>query len=313
MRIIFMGTPTFAVESLKVLHASKHEVVAVITSVDKPAGRGRKLNQSEVKQFALEAGLPILQPVKLKDEDFLKEIKSLNADLFIVVAFRMLPEVLWSLPKLGTFNLHSSLLPNYRGAAPINWAIVNGEKKTGVTTFFINENIDTGEILMQAETDIAADEDAGSLHDRLMIIGAELVLKTANALEKGELKPKAQTEVPNRREAPKIFKDDLRINLKDSTAHIYNLIRGMSPFPGAWTILQTKGEEKSLKIFASEILEDIPLSNTGKIEIWNKNQIILHLKDGVLSLKALQIEGKRRMNAQDFVNGRILEEGAKII
>tara|TARA_R110002050_G_scaffold2603_5_gene14838 strand:- start:69 stop:995 length:927 start_codon:yes stop_codon:yes gene_type:complete len=308
-----MGTPAFAVESLKALHGSKHEVVAVITSVDKPAGRGRKLNQSEVKQYALEAGLPILQPIKLKDEDFLNEVKALKADLFVVVAFRMLPKVLWSLPKYGTFNLHSSLLPNYRGAAPINWAIVNGETKTGVTTFFINENIDTGEILLQAETDIAKDEDAGSLHDRLMQIGAELVLKTTDALENGSLEPKAQNEFSPRKEAPKIFKDDLKINPMHSTKHIYNLIRGMSPFPGAWATVKVKGEEKTLKLFASEILEDIRPSSAGKIEILNKNQIILHLKDGALSLKALQIEGKRRMNAQDFINGRILEEGTEII
>lgn len=313
MRVIFMGTPAFAAESLKSLHNSHHEVVAVITAVDKPAGRGRKIHQSAVKECALELGLPILQPVKLKDPDFLSEVKAFAADLFVVVAFRMLPQVLWSMPRLGTFNLHSSLLPNYRGAAPINWAVVNGEDKTGVTTFFINENIDTGEILLQKETRIAKDEDAGSLHDRLMQIGAELVLETANALEKGELKPRAQDEVQSLKDAPKIFKEDLRIDPKLKTEEVYNLIRGMSPFPGAWAKISINGEEKTLKIFASEILENPSAGELGKIEILEKNQIILHLIDGVLSLKALQIEGKRRMNAQDFINGRILEQGAKII
>ncbi len=313
MRVIFMGTPAFAVESLKALHQSKHEVVAVVTSVDKPAGRGRKIQQSAVKEYAAAEDIPILQPPKLKAEEFLSNLRSYKADLFVVVAFRMLPEVVWSMPRLGTFNLHSSLLPNYRGAAPINWAIVNGEEKTGVTTFFINEHIDTGEILLQRETNISPSEDAGSLHDRLMSIGAELVLETANALENNELKPHAQKEIPEQKEAPKIFKEDLRITPELKREHIYNLIRGMSPFPGAWATIKIKGEEKTLKIFASEKSDRQPSGVLGEIEILEKNQIILNLGDGVLSLKALQIEGKRRMNAQDFINGRILEDGVKII
>jgi len=313
MRVIFMGTPEFAVESLKALDNSNHQVVAVITSVDKPAGRGRKIHQSAVKEYAIEAGLPLLQPLKLKDPAFLAEVEAYNADLFVVVAFRMLPQVLWSMPRLGTFNLHSSLLPNYRGAAPINWVIVNGEEKTGVTTFFINEDIDTGEILLQKETSIAKDEDAGSLHDRLMQIGAELVLETANALEKGKLKPQVQDEVPSLKEAPKIFKEDLRIDPTLETERVYNLIRGMSPFPGAWAKITINDEEKTLKVFASEVSEISSSTEPGEIEVFDKNQIILHLKDGALSLKALQIEGKRRMNAQDFINGRILEQGATVI
>jgi methionyl-tRNA formyltransferase len=313
MQIIFMGTPAFAVESLKVLHQSNHEVVAVITAIDKPAGRGRKLNQSAVKEYALIENIPILQPNNLKDESFLDEVKALEADMFVVVAFRMLPKVLWSIPKYGTFNLHSSLLPDYRGAAPINWVIVNGETKTGVTTFFINEDIDTGEILLQAETKIAADEDAGSLHDRLMTIGAGLVLETANGLASDLLKPRAQENHAQLNDAPKIFKENLRINPAENREQVYNLIRGMSPFPGAWAKIIVDGEEKTLKIYKSEKLDLDEDFQVGDLRVLDKNNIILVFKDGALSLKALQIEGKRRMNAQDFINGRILEEGAKIV
>lgn len=313
MRIVFMGTPSFAVESLKALHESPaHQVVAVVTSVDKPAGRGRKLNQSAVKEYALKEGLSLLQPEKLKEDSFLDALKKLNADLFVVVAFRMLPKVVWSMPKYGTFNLHSSLLPDYRGAAPINWAIVNGEKKTGVSTFFINEDIDTGEILLQKETAIAPDEDAGSLHDRLMLLGADLVLETADGLEAGKLKARAQPDVEHVKDAPKIFKEDLELDLQKNTLEIYNHIRGMSPFPGAWASVIIKGELKTLKIYASAIRNSKPAMETGEIAVLGKQEIVLALKDGALCLKALQIEGKRRMNSQDFINGRFFEDGAKI-
>ena len=313
MRIIFMGTPAFAVESLKVLHQSNHEVVAVITAIDKPAGRGRKLNQSAVKEYALSEDLNILQPNNLKDEGFLEQVKAFNADMFVVVAFRMLPKVLWSLPKQGTFNLHSSLLPDYRGAAPINWVIVNGETKTGVTTFFINEDIDTGEILLQEETQIGADEDAGALHDRLMIIGAGLVLKTANGLASDVLKPQAQESNSRLNDAPKIFKEDLRINPAEKREQVYNLIRGMSPFPGAWGKVLVDGQEKTLKIFQSEMYDLDEKFEVGELRVLDKNNIILVFKDGALRLKALQIEGKRRMSSQDFINGRLLEKGAIMI
>jgi methionyl-tRNA formyltransferase len=313
MRIIFMGTPAFAVESLKVLHQSNHAVVAVITAIDKPAGRGRKLNQSAVKEYALSENLNILQPNNLKDEDFLEQVKAFNADMFVVVAFRMLPKVLWSLPKYGTFNLHSSLLPDYRGAAPINWVIVNGETKTGVTTFFINEDIDTGEILLQEETQIGADEDAGALHDRLMAIGAGLVLKTANGLASDVLKPQAQESNSHLKDAPKIFKEDLRINPAESREQVYNLIRGMSPFPGAWGKISIDGQEKTLKIFQSEMYDLDENFEVGELRVLDKNNIILVFKDGALRLKALQIEGKRRMSSQDFINGRLLEKGAIMI
>jgi methionyl-tRNA formyltransferase len=313
MRIIFMGTPAFAVESLKVLHQSNHAVVAVITAIDKPAGRGRKLNQSAVKEYALSENLNILQPNNLKDEGFLEQVKAFNADMFVVVAFRMLPKVLWSLPKYGTFNLHSSLLPDYRGAAPINWVIVNGETKTGVTTFFINEDIDTGEILLQEETQIGADEDAGALHDRLMAIGAGLVLKTANGLASDVLKPQAQESNSHLKDAPKIFKEDLRINPAESREQVYNLIRGMSPFPGAWGKISIEGQEKTLKIFQSEMYDLDENFEVGELRVLDKNNIILVFKDGALRLKALQIEGKRRMSSQDFINGRLLEKGAIMI
>jgi methionyl-tRNA formyltransferase len=313
MRIIFMGTPAFAVESLKVLHQSNHAVVAVITAIDKPAGRGRKLNQSAVKEYALSENLNILQPNNLKDEGFLEQVKAFNADMFVVVAFRMLPKVLWSLPKYGTFNLHSSLLPDYRGAAPINWVLVNGETKTGVTTFFINEDIDTGEILLQEETQIGADEDAGALHDRLMAIGAGLVLKTANGLASDVLKPQAQESNSHLKDAPKIFKEDLRINPAESREQVYNLIRGMSPFPGAWGKISIDGQEKTLKIFQSEMYDLDENFEVGELRVLDKNNIILVFKDGALRLKALQIEGKRRMSSQDFINGRLLEKGAIMI
>jgi methionyl-tRNA formyltransferase len=313
MRIIFMGTPAFAVESLKVLHQSNHAVVAVITAIDKPAGRGRKLNQSAVKEYALSENLNILQPNNLKDEGFLEQVKAFNADMFVVVAFRMLPKVLWSLPKYGTFNLHSSLLPDYRGAAPINWVIVNGETKTGVTTFFINEDIDTGEILLQEETQIGADEDAGALHDRLMAIGAGLVLKTANGLASDVLKPQAQESNSHLKDAPKIFKEDLRINPAESREQVYNLIRGMSPFPGAWGKISIEGQEKTLKIFQSEMYDLDENFEVGELRVLDKNNIILVFKDGALRLKALQIEGKRRRSSQDFINGRLLEKGAIMI
>jgi methionyl-tRNA formyltransferase len=313
MRIIFMGTPAFAVESLKVLHQSNHAVVAVITAIDKPAGRGRKLNQSAVKEYALSENLNILQPNNLKDEGFLEQVKAFNADMFVVVAFRMLPKVLWSLPKYGTFNLHSSLLPDYRGAAPINWVLVNGETKTGVTTFFINEDIDTGEILLQEETQIGADEDAGALHDRLMAIGAGLVLKTANGLASDVLKPQAQESNSHLNDAPKIFKEDLRINPAESREQVYNLIRGMSPFPGAWGRISIDGQEKTLKIFQSEMYDLDESFEVGELRVLDKNNIILVFKDGALRLKSLQIEGKRRMSSQDFINGRLLEKGAIMI
>ena len=259
LRIIFMGTPGFAVESLKALVENGYNIVAVITTPDKPAGRGQKLFISPVKRYAVEMGLPVFQPEKLKNPVFLEELKGLQADLQIVVAFRMLPEVVWSMPPLGTFNLHASLLPQYRGAAPLNWAIINGETETGVTSFLLSHEIDTGRILFTEKTQINNNDTVGDLHDRLMITGASLVLKTVDALARGEIKPVDQNEllgsVTEIKHAPKLFRGDMRINWQRPAADVRNLIRGLSPYPAAWTTLKKIETDQSaeLKIYYAEI------------------------------------------------------------
>ena len=318
LRILFMGTPEFAVESLKALVENGYNVVGVVTMPDKPAGRGYKLQPSPVKQYALQQGLTVLQPEKLKDEGFLNKLKRLNADLQIVVAFRMLPEVVWNMPPEGTFNLHSSLLPQYRGAAPINWAIINGEKETGVTTFFLSHEIDTGKIIFQEKTMIDDRDNAGTLHDRLMIMGAQLVLKTVDTILEGNVQPIPQDElfrdISELKAAPKIFKEDCQVDWNKSAREIYNFIRGLSPYPAAWTELLSAGDEEKLrfKLFAGE-----PIENTthgllpGSISTDNKTYLDVAVKDGFLRVTELQLTGKRRMNTIDFLNGYNFEEEAR--
>lgn len=305
LRIIFMGTPEFAVVSLDALYKSEHEIVAVVTVQDKPAGRGQKMQESPIKKYAVENNIPVLQPDKLKDEKFIEELKSFNADLFVVVAFRMLPEVVWNMPPKGTFNLHGSLLPQYRGAAPINRAVMNGEKETGVTTFFIEKEIDTGNILFTEKTQIAINETAGDVHDRLMNIGAKLVVKTADAIESGIVKPISQNALAEKIEiktAPKIFKDDCRINWNNEVTQTYNHIRGLSPYPTAWTILHSD-TQITVKIFECSFKVKEQNIRPGTILTDNKTYIHVAAKNGFISIKSLQLEGKKRLSTDEFLRG----------
>lgn len=304
-KILFSGTPDFAVESLKILVENGYNICGVITAPDKPAGRGMQMQQSAVKKYALSKGLYILQPEKLKDAVFLSEVASLKADLHIVVAFRMMPEQLWSMPRLGTLNLHASLLPQYRGAAPINRAIMNGETTTGVTTFFLKHEIDTGDIILSDKVDIGPTETAGELHDRLMHIGAALVLKTVQQIEKGNFSTTPQKSITSElKHAPKIFKNDCIINWSDKTSTVFNQIRGLSPYPGAFTMLEDKnGKTLTLKIYSALFLESKELSETGKIISDNKSFLNITTSDGIISIKELQLEGKKRMSAEEFLRG----------
>ncbi len=305
LKILFSGTPDFAVESLKILFENGYNICGVITAPDKPAGRGMQMQQSAVKKYAQSKGLFILQPEKLKDPAFLLQVASLNADLHIVVAFRMMPEQLWSMPRLGTLNLHASLLPQYRGAAPINRAIMNGETTTGVTTFFLKHEIDTGDIILSDKVDIGTTEIAGELHDRLMHIGAALVLKTVQQIEKGNLSTTPQNSIASTiKHAPKIFKNDCIINWSDKTSTVFNQIRGLSPYPGAFTLLEDKnGKTLTLKIYIASVVENKELLEAGKIISDNKSFLNLATSDGVISIKELQLEGKKRMNVEDFLRG----------
>ena len=270
LRILFMGTPEFAVASLNILVENNYSIVGVITAPDKPAGRGKKLRQSAIKEYALEHNLNILQPTNLKNPEFISQLKALQADLQIVVAFRMLPEIIWAMPELGTFNLHASLLPQYRGAAPINWAIINGENKTGVTTFFLDKEIDTGHIISSESTDILTTETAGDIHDRLMGLGSQLVLKTTQAISKGEIKTTSQKEILTSetkiKHAPKLNKENCRINWDDNGENIYNLIRGLSPYPAAYTFLCKRDKKLNLKIFNSRYESSPNSTETGIVE-----------------------------------------------
>lgn len=312
MRIVFMGTPEFAVASLDVLFKNGYEIAAVITAPDKPAGRGRKLQQSAVKEYAVANNIPVLQPEKLKDPAFIAELTALRPDLQVVVAFRMLPEVVFSIPPMGTFNLHGSLLPQYRGAAPINWAIMNGETETGVTTFFLNNEIDKGAILLTASLPIGETETAGELHDRLMALGAAQVLKTARALEAGTVTATIQQGAgTDLKPAPKLFKTDGEIDWTLPVSMIYNKIRGLSPYPAAWTSL--KGLQ--LKIFAVEKLADLTEDailtlemragkyTPGEILSDGKTFLLYRAQDGFLALKDIQLENKKRMKIEDFMRG----------
>lgn len=307
LRIVFMGTPDFAVESLRALVDYGYDVVGVITAPDKPAGRGRKLKPSAVKAFAVEKGLRVFQPEKLKNEDFLNELRSLKADLQVVVAFRMLPEVVWDMPPLGTFNLHASLLPAYRGAAPLNWAIINGETESGVTTFKLQHEIDTGNIIFQEKTTIGPDDNVEVLHDKLMEIGAKLVLKTVDALAQGNVEfVNQQTLVEKGVEptpAPKIFKDDCRINWNRKAETIRNHIRGLSPHPAAWTnLVDADGNETMLKIFSTAI-DDATTAVPGTIETDGKTYFKIATGDAWLHVQQLQLAGKKRMSVDDFLRG----------
>lgn len=304
VKIVFMGTPDFAVGVLKALIENNYKVVGVVTAPDRPSGRGRKVNQSAVKKYALEQNLSILQPTNLKDALFLQELKQLNANLQVVVAFRMLPKVVWQMPKLGTFNLHASLLPNYRGAAPINWAIINGEKTTGVTTFFIDEKIDTGAIILKEEILIEKNDTAGTLHDKLMDLGSALVIKTVAFIEKGNVETKQQTilDTEQIKDAPKIFKETCKIDWGNTMDAIYNKIRGLNPYPGAWTHFYNGDEALEMKIYNVNKIEQKHKYNTGQL-ITTKSELKVAVKDGYILIKELQIPGKRKMKTTDLLNG----------
>lgn len=300
LRIIYMGTPEFAVPSLEILLVHKFNVVAVITSPDKPQGRGQKVTYSPVKECALRHNLPVLQPTNLKAPAFIEELKSYNANLQVVVAFRMLPEAVWAMPALGTFNLHASLLPQYRGAAPINWAIINGEKETGVTTFFMKHEIDTGSIIFQEKEPIYDQDDAGSLYERLMKKGANLVLKTVQAIHTGNYPQLPQPENAVIKHAPKIFKETCAINWNQDSQRILNFVRGLSPYPGAWTLFG----EKSYKIY--KVTHAGRTANSTPVGTVNTDQkSFLHVKtlDGWISVVELQAEGKRKMKIEEFFRG----------
>ena len=309
IRIVFMGTPDFAVESLKALVEKGYNVVGVITAPDKPAGRGRQLSESAVKQYAVQQSLRVLQPEKLKNPEFIAELESLKADLQVVVAFRMLPEMVWGMPPMGTFNLHGSLLPQYRGAAPLNWAVINGETETGVTTFLLSHEIDTGRIMFQEKIEIAENDTVGDLHDRLMVIGANLVVKTVDALAGGNVEAIDQEHFidnPERiKHAPKIFKDDCRIDWTKDTESVRNLIRGLSPYPAAWTELEHPGKEETLtaKIFAATRDNTSLPASPGTLQTDGMKFLKIACPDGWLSVTDIQLSGKKRMKTDELLRG----------
>lgn len=309
LRIVYMGTPDFAVESLKCLVEGGYNVVGVITMPDKPVGRHASVLQpSQVKEYAVSQGLRVLQPEKLKEESFVEQLRSLQADLQIVVAFRMLPEVVWNMPRLGTFNLHASLLPQYRGAAPINWAVINGDTETGITTFFLKHEIDTGEIIQQVRVPIADTDNVEVVHDKLMKLGGELVLETVDAILDGTVKPIPQEELMKQetelRPAPKIFKETCRIDWSRGVKQVYDFIRGLSPYPAAWTELcMADGTRPALKIYETEKIFVSHAMKTGDIRTDRKTYFQIAVKDGFINVLTLQLAGKKRMNVADFLRG----------
>ena len=311
LRIVFMGTPDFAVTILHRLIEQKYNVIAVITAPDKPAGRGRKLNESAVKKYAKEQNLHVLQPTNLKDEAFVSELQSLKPDLQIVVAFRMLPKIVWSLPKFGTFNLHASLLPDYRGAAPIHWAIINGETKTGVTTFFIDDKIDTGEIILKEETPIANNETVGTLHDKLMDLGADLVVKTVDAIADNKITTTPQQTLEEK-SAPKLNSENTRIDWSLDINQIYNKIRGLNPFPTAWTLINNGDEEILTKIYDVEKVVEHHSYPIGKI-IASKKELKIAVKNGFIKVNEIQLSGKRKMDTKSLLNGFTFTENATVL
>lgn len=299
MRIVFMGTPDFAVPSLDILLKNGHDIVGVVTATDKLGGRGGKqLLQSAVKQYAVQHNLNILQPEKLRNPEFIEALRALNADIFIVVAFRMLPEIVWSMPPHGTMNLHGSLLPQYRGAAPINWAIIKGEKETGVTTFFLKHEIDTGDVLFRATLPIGEDDTVGEIHDKMMFLGAEMVLKSVQAVEKGNYatQPQLDTEATH---APKIFHETCNIDFNQTTEGVHNFVRGLSPYPTAWTVL----DNLKLKVFKTQKEITPPQHTVGEWVSDNKNYIKIATQNGYIHLLDIQLEGRKRMTVKDFLNG----------
>lgn len=312
LRIVFMGTPDFAVHTLKSIVEAGYEVAGVITAPDRPAGRGRKLHESAVKKYAVEQDLKVLQPTNLKSEEFLKELKDLNANLQVVVAFRMLPEVVWKMPKLGTFNLHASLLPQYRGAAPINWAIMNGETETGVSTFFIDEKIDTGEMIFQEKVQITPSDNAGSLHDKLMHTGGQLVLKTLAAIEEGQVQTVSQKEAAELKSAHKLTRENTKINWQRPIDETYNFIRGLSPYPSAWTTLQNGEEEVMMKVYETEKEKEKHDLETGHLFQEDKN-VKIAVPGGFIVLKEIQLPGKRKMPVKDLLNGYNFSPNAKVL
>lgn len=311
LRIVFMGTPDFAVGVLKKMVEAGKNIVGVITAPDRPAGRGRKLMASAVKDYAVSQDLKVLQPTNLKDESFLKELKKLDANLQVVVAFRMLPKVVWQMPEFGTFNLHASLLPQYRGAAPINWAIINNEKKTGVTTFFIDEKIDTGSIIANKEVYIEKDETAETLHDKLMDEGSKLVLETLELIEKGKANPKPQPKTSDLKEAPKLTSENTRINWSKSGKEIEAFIRGLSPYPVAWTILHNNNEESKTKIYSANFERSEQNLKPGSILI-SKKELKVACADGFIIINEIQLPGKRKMDVSSLLNGYSFDEDSKL-
>ncbi|MCG7503105.1 MULTISPECIES: methionyl-tRNA formyltransferase [Tenacibaculum] len=311
LRIVFMGTPDFAATILQHLVENDYNVVGVITAPDKPAGRGRKLNQSAVKKYALSQNLPILQPKNLKNEEFQEDLKKWDANLQVVVAFRMLPKSVWALPEYGTFNLHASLLPEYRGAAPINWAIINGETKTGVTTFFIDDKIDTGEIILQSEVTIKENEIVGKLHDRLMHLGAKLVAETLNLIAKGDVTTTKQPELEEK-SAPKLYPHNCKIDWSKSLNDIYNHIRGLNPYPAAWTTIVNGDDELSAKIYG--VSKD-PTSHNLEVGaiVTTKKELKIAVTDGYLNIHQIKISGKKLMDVQSLLNGFQFEKDAKVL
>lgn len=312
LRIIFMGTPDFAVATLDALITNDYNVVGVITAPDKPAGRGRKLRQSAVKEYALSKGLNIMQPTNLKDESFIKDLQALEANLQVVVAFRMLPKVVWDMPKYGTFNLHASLLPQYRGAAPIHWAIINGETETGVTTFFIDEKIDTGAIITARSTEIEPTETVGSLHDKLMNLGSNLVIETVKLIENGTVETTIQPKAENLKTAYKLNKDNCKIDWNNSLDHIYNKIRGLNPFPTAWCTLVNDNTSDAVKIYGISKLEEKHQHEYGKIIIEDKI-LKVAAEGGYIIVNEMQLPGKRKMDVKDLLNGFKFSDNAKLV
>lgn len=307
-----MGTPDFAVSILKSLVENTYQVVGVITAPDKPAGRGQKLHESAVKVYAKSQGLHIMQPTNLKNDTFLEELKALKANLQIVVAFRMLPEVVWQLPEYGTFNLHASLLPDYRGAAPINWAIINGETKTGVSTFFIDEKIDTGEIILQKEIAINPKDDAGVLHDKLMHAGSDLVIDTVKLIESKQVSTQEQPQTEGSKTAYKLDRDNCKIDWTNSITDIYNKIRGLSPYPAAWCYLKNGEETLDVKIYATEIEKEKHHLQIGDLVI-SKKEIKVAVNEGFINILELKLPGKRKMDSKSLLNGYSFNESAKML
>ncbi len=312
LRIVFMGTPEFAVGILDaIVKENKHEIVGVITAADKPAGRGQKIKYSAVKEYALERNLKLLQPTNLKGEGFLAELKALNANLHIVVAFRMLPKVVWAMPELGTFNLHASLLPNYRGAAPINWAIINGEKKTGVTTFFIDDKIDTGAMILSEAIEISETENAGVLHDRLMVLGCGAVLKTLDKIAEGEVTTTIQQDSDDIKTAYKLDRDNCKIDFTKNATEIYNLIRGLSPYPAAWCNMKDGEQEWSVKIYDTKLEISDHNEKIGAV-ISTKKEMKIAVEGGFIQIMAIQFPGKKKMLIHELLNGMTFSDQAYV-